>query len=209
MSWVAVGAAAVTVVGGIYTQSQQDKAIKKAAEKEQQAQQAALDYLRETERVPRQFRDEALTKLGGFYGLEGGEGSQEELIERARESAYFKGMQDVGEEAVLRHAAATGGFRSGNVKANLAKYNQQLLAESIDRELAGLQKMAQQQTDPRSVADVYLQQGTTMSQADIARAQLQSDLYGDITSAGSDAVRAYGASQQTQQPSPMPAGPVV
>ena len=46
-------------------------------------QREALDYLKEREALPQQFREEALTGLGGLYGLPGGTGDQQKLVDRA------------------------------------------------------------------------------------------------------------------------------
>lgn len=107
------------------------------------AQREALDYLKEVEALPQEFREQALTRLAGFAGLPGGEGEalqlpgfagQEELISRAQQSPLYEeilGGRQAGEESILRQASATGGLRSGNVQSNLYDYNVQLQNQAL------------------------------------------------------------------------------
>lgn len=105
-------------------------------------EQQALDYLKERDVLPRKFSEGALSKLAGAYGLEGGVGSQQQLIEQAKASPIYQAMQREGEEAIRRNASATGGLRSGNVQANLAKYNQGLISDVYQQQLQGLSGLA-------------------------------------------------------------------
>lgn len=120
-----------------------------AAEIQAEYQREALDYLKEREAIPREFSEEALTRLGGLYGLEGGLGSQSRLIKRAEESPLYDalmGGQEAGEDAILRHASATGGLRSGDVQSAMYDYNTQLqnqaLLASYNQQLQGLTGLA-------------------------------------------------------------------
>jgi hypothetical protein len=108
-------------------------------------QKKGIQYLKEADVLPRQLREGALRGLGGLYDLEGGEGSQQELIDRAIQSPLYQaimGGQEAGEESILRSASATGGLRSGDVQSNLYDYNTQLqnkaLLESYNQQLQGL-----------------------------------------------------------------------
>jgi hypothetical protein len=125
------------------------KATVKGAEISAEAREKALEYLKEREAVPQQFREGALYELGGLYGLEGGTGSQQELINRAIQSPLYQeimGGRDAGEDAILRNAAATGGLRSGNVNTAMYDYDTRLqnqaLLESYNQQLMGLQGLA-------------------------------------------------------------------
>ena len=134
------------------------------------AQESALKYLQQIDQIPQQFRGEAIKRLGGLYGLEGGIGSQEELIQRATESPLYQeimGGLDAGEEAILRNAAATGGLRSGNTQYNLADYSTQLqnkaLLESYNQQLMGLKGLAGLSTGESGIADLISQIGLTQA----------------------------------------------
>lgn len=57
------------LVGSI-TGSSGEKAATQAAGTQAAAQQAALDYLKEQEAIPQLYREQALSMLGGLYGLQ-------------------------------------------------------------------------------------------------------------------------------------------
>lgn len=130
------------------------KASIEAANIAADAQTEALDYLKEVDVLPRQYREGALAELSDTYGLGDGEyaptaipGSelaaqgpapalprsgirgQEELIAEARNSPLYSaimGGREAGEEAVLRGKGATGGLRSGAAIGALTDYGSQL-----------------------------------------------------------------------------------
>lgn len=144
------------------------------------AQREALEYLKEREALPRQFSEEALRGLGGLYRLEGGTGSQQELIDRAISSPLYQGIlggSEAGEEAILRSASATGGLRSGNVQEALYDYNTQLrnkaLLESYNQQLQGLTGLAGLPSYAPQIAGQMAGIGQTLGQGQIAAAQAQ------------------------------------
>lgn len=141
-----------------------------AAEIEAQSQREALDYFKEREAIPQQFRDEALANLGGLYGLEGGEGSQQELIDQAIGSPLYQSIMSggqFGEEAIMRNAGMTGGLRSGNVQGNMYDYNVRLqnraLLESYNQQLQGLTGLAGIPSNASQVAEMMSGIGTTQA----------------------------------------------
>ncbi len=145
-----------------------------------QGQREALEYLKETEAIPQQFREGALQALGGAFGLEGGTGSQQAIIDRAQESPLYQailGGQQAGEESILRNAAATGGLRSGNVQSNLYDYNTQLqnkaLLESFNQQMTGLQGLGQLPSNANAIASGMAGIGDTLAQGQIAAGQAQ------------------------------------
>ena len=150
----------------------------KASETQAQWQKNALDYLKQTEAVPQQYREGALNQLGGMYGLEGGTGNQQAVIDRAIQSPLYQqimGGLDAGENSILRNASATGGLRSGNTQYALADYNTQLqnkaLLESYNQQLMGLQGMAGLPSMAPAIASGMSDIGTTYGQGIIAAAQ--------------------------------------
>lgn len=149
-----------------------------ASNTEAQSQREALKYLKEINAVPQGFREESLKRLGGLYGLEGGIGSQDELIQRAINSPLYKdimGGLNVGEDAIMRNAAATGGLRSGNTSYNLADYSTQLqnkaLLDSYNQQLMGLSGLAGLSTDEQNIASLISGIGETLGQGQIGAAQ--------------------------------------
>ena len=170
--WVA---AAATVYSA-YTSDQNAKkarqAASEAAGRQESAQNRALDYQMEREKLPTQFREGALTKLAGAYGLEGGEGSQQDLIDQAMESPLYTRMLERGEESVLRNSAATGGLRSGNVQDNLARSSQDALLTSYNQQISGLNRMSGLPDNTNSIANTMTGIGTTQAQGIIAQQQI-------------------------------------
>jgi len=146
-----------------------------AAEIQAESQRESLDYLKEREALPQQFREGALKGLGGVYGLEGGTGDQQQLIDRAVSSPLYQsimGGQEAGEDAILRSASATGGLRSGNVQENLYDYNVQLqnkaLLESYNQQLQGLTGMAGLPSNANQIAQGMSGIGQTLGQGQSA-----------------------------------------
>jgi hypothetical protein len=198
MTWVAVGVGVVGAAGTYAASQSAAGAAGDAAQMGYDADMAALQYLKETEKLPQELREGALTQLGGLYGLEGGQGSQQQLIDQAKASPYYTSMQQTGEDAILRNAAATGGLRSGNVQANLAKYNQGLLADAYQQQLSGLQGLAQLPSNATAIAAQQSRAGQTGAQGMIAQGQIKADLYGNMTGLAQEGVRAYGAYNRSQ-----------
>lgn len=185
MSWGMVAVGVGTAAAGYMSSKASSKAASQSADASVQAanvqaeaQREALAYLKETEEIPQQFREEALTKLGGIFGLDSGEGSQAEFINSLKNTPLYKSIVNTkreGEEAILRNASATGGLRSGSVQENLYDYNTQLevdaLLQSYNQEISGLQGLANLSTDSSSIADLISSIGTTQAQGITAAAQ--------------------------------------
>ncbi|KZX81456.1 hypothetical protein A3717_37435, partial [Alcanivorax sp. HI0013] len=153
------------------------RAATNAAQIQAQSQREALDYLKEREEIPQQFREGALITLGGLYGLEGGEGSQQALIDAAKASPLYgaiMGGLDASEDAILRNAGATGGLRSGNVQQALADNAEQLqnraLLSSYNEQLSGIQGLAGLDSNANQIAQQIAGIGQTIGQGQIAAA---------------------------------------
>lgn len=147
---------------------------KKAAEVQAQSQREALDYLKQTERLPQAYREGALQGLGAEYGFDsngayGGDGMS--IIQRAEASPFYQTAIKRGEEGVLRNASATGGLRSGTTSENLAAVNQNALMAAYANQLSGLQGMAQLPSNANNIASAMSGVGQTMAQGIIGGAQ--------------------------------------
>ncbi len=108
-----------------------------------------LKYYQGLDVLPRELREKALMTQGGALGLMGGEGAQQAFIDDVIKSPLYQnimGGREAGEEAIMRHAGATGGLRSGDVSTNLAQFNTQLqnkaLLDSYNQQMSGLGMMA-------------------------------------------------------------------
>lgn len=149
-------------------------AAEDAAEVQAQAQREALNYLKETERLPQAYREGALQGLGGEYGFDaegnyGGDGMS--LIQRAEASPFYQTAIKRGEEGVLRNASATGGLRSGTTNENLAAVNQNALMSAYANQLSGLQGFAQLPSNANNIASGMSGVGQTIAQGMIGGAQ--------------------------------------
>lgn len=171
MTWVAVavvGAAAVGAGASAYSGQKASSASTKAAATSAAASKKAtsaqltgqreqLDYLKEVDALPRQYREQALTQLGETYlGPEGFQYPEGQLLDQARNSEMFSMLRDEGSDAVLRGASATGGLRSGGTSEALAENQQRALLTAYqaqqDQYSMGLQGVA-------SLANLPLQTG--------------------------------------------------
>jgi hypothetical protein len=169
------------------------KAAVQSSEIQAKYQREALEYLKETEKLPQEFREAALKRLGGMYGV-GGESAegdllagQAERIALAEKSPLYSaiyGGRAAGEEAIMRNAAATGGLRSGNVQQNLYDYNTQLQNKALldsynqqineeNRVIQGLGGLANLPSLAPQVAQQTSNIGQTYAQGITAKAQAE------------------------------------
>lgn len=188
------GVATAIAVTGAYTAYQQKKAGKRAAAASQeaaglqaQAEFEKLEYLKEREALPQQFREEALTQLAGVYGLPGAEDTQQQMIERAMASPLYQEQiaaiergVPAAEEALLRTRAATGGLRSGGAIRDIAELAQQrealksqALTQAYQQQLTGISGLAQLPSLTREISQAMVAPGMTTAQGLIGAAQAQ------------------------------------
>lgn len=151
-----------------------DSGAEDAAYVQAQSQKEALDYLKQTERLPQAYREGALQGLGAEYGFDangnyGADGKT--IIQRAEASPFYQTAIQRGEEGVLRNASATGGLRSGTASENLAAVNQNALMASYANQLSGLQGMAQLPSNANNIASAQAGIGQTIAQGMIGGAQ--------------------------------------
>lgn len=150
-----------------------------------QAQMDALEYLKQQDALPTQFRDAALQRYGDLY-LGGNSFAVQQQLEANPLYQAILGTQQTAEDAVLRNQAATGGFRSGSTQTGLAQ-----TAADIQRQatLAGYQdltqglgSLAQLPTNANQIAGLTSGIGQTLAQGQTAAAQAQ--LQGQQATAG-------------------------
>ena len=165
-----------------------------AAEIQAASQREALDYLREQEAVPQQFREGALTTLGGLYGLPGGQGS----IAQLEASPIYQAMADpsVGQEAIMRNRSL-GGLRGGGSIADVANYTQNLRNQALLQSVGGLQSLAGTPSYAPQIAGLTSGIGQTQAQglvaAEQARQQGQQQSAGNLMGLANLGLQAYGA----------------
>jgi len=163
-------------------------AAKDASRAQVAAQKEALDYLKEKEKLPRQFSEGALRGLGGMYGLKGGEaGFRDKLLGFAQDSPLYAAQQDLINQRLMdaenlqgRQASVGGFLRSGVLADALAKERgragvaeSQALANIYGQELAGLQGLANLPQNTNAIANQMSQIGQTRAQGIIGAQQSQ------------------------------------
>ena len=138
-----------------------------------ESQRESLDYLKEREALPQQFREGALQQLGGLYGLEGGTGSQQQFIDQAKASPMYEAMLRSGDESALRNRSATGGLRSGGAIADTQEAQDRALLTSYNQQLQGVQGLANLPSNTNQIAAGTAGIGQTLAQGVTAGAQGQ------------------------------------
>lgn len=177
-----VGTAAL----GAYSSRKASKAATAGAETSSAAQMAQLEYLKEVDKLPREYREAALTELAGQAGIGEG-GTQQELIDRAKASPIYSaimGGKEAGEETILRRAGATGGLRSGNVQSALGKFGadlqNQALLTAYSEEKSNLNRLAGLPSGASEIGQVTSNIGQTLGAGQIAAGQIQQQGFQNI-----------------------------
>lgn len=163
-------------VGGLFGGGGGDDgaaAARDAAGIQAQYQREALEYLKEREAIPQQFREGALSQIGGLYGLEGGDRG---AAARLRRSPIFQatlGQLPQQEEAILRNQAATGALRTGATDMMLAENQRQNQLQAYQNALGGLQSLAGTPSNAGAIAQQTSNIGQTLGQGIVGAAQSQ------------------------------------
>lgn len=188
MSWVAVGAAAVTVAGSLYSSNQQSKAAKGAANAQQRAADQSNDtqrYMYDTNRQDQMpwlnTGQAALNKLATLYGINTGTPAANQapatttVAAGASDNRYPAGGYAPGSVgAVMGQGGGTASGQAGYEQARPVN----ALAGGIDPRFADFYNSPDYQ--------FALQQGTqTLDRSAAARGRLYSGGYGmDLTKYG-------------------------
>jgi hypothetical protein len=166
-------------------------AAKSAARTAAGAEQSALDYLKETEALPQQYRQEGLGQLAGIYGLEGGDPDALARLERSPIYQSIMSSADIGEESVLTRASKMGMTRSGDVEYDLADYNARLKQQALMGGLEGIRGMAQLPSMAPQIAQGISGVGRTLAQGQTAASQAEQDITGMIMGGISQGAAAF------------------
>lgn len=150
------------------------------------AQREALNYLKQTEAVPQELRESALTQLGGLFGLGGDSAGALSALKNSAAYQNILGSRQSGEQAILRNASATGGLRSGNANDALARFTGDLEMSAFNAGLQGLQGLAQLPSNANNIAQMTGNIGNTLAQGRIAAGQAQQSGFGALLGAGTN-----------------------
>lgn len=157
------------------------KDIQKGVDAQLQAQREQLDYLKSVQEPVLNLRNRALPQLYGFYDPTNPQG-QQQFIDQAEASPFYQRQREVGEQAILRNQAATGGLRSGGTQQALAGFNADLLNRTVNQNLQGLGSFAQTPIETSQISNVLGQMGTTQAQGYQAQAQASQGALGGLLS---------------------------
>lgn len=190
------------VVGGL-TGRDAAKASESAANTSAQAQREALEYLKETEELPQQFRQGALSQLGGLYGLEGGDPGAMQNIQKNPIFQATLGDTGLQEEAILRNQSATGALRSSGTEQMLAENQRQRQLQAYQNTMGGLQGLAGLQSMAPQIAQGMAGIGDTLAQGQVASAQARQQGIGNIANLGMTAAMAFSDARLKDNVQPM------
>lgn len=185
MSGIATAIVTSTAVNA-YGTYKAGKSAEEGAEMSADAQMAQLEYLKEVDKLPREYREEALRQMSERVLEPGGRPGQAQMIEEAKASPLYSaimGGQEAGEEAILRQAGATGVLRSGNVQEALAGFSSDLQNQALlqayqeqvvtgQRELSELQGIAGLPSGTQQIGQTMANIGATRGAGEIAQGQI-------------------------------------
>lgn len=201
MSWVAVGAAAVGVVGGIVTSNTQKNAAKDAATAQGESSASAIAEQRRQFEAMREllspYTEAGQTTLTGqmdLIGMNGAE-AQSNAINLIQSGQEYGRLVNQGEEAILANASATGGLRGGNTQHSLANFRSDLLNNLITTQynrLGGITQLgqasasgqaAQGSATATNISNLLTGQGNAQAANLLQQGQIQSQLISDTAGA--------------------------
>lgn len=145
---VAAAIGAATLVGGIYSASEQSNAADKAAGAQSSSAQAGIDQQNKQFEAVRKLLSPyttagtgALTGQQDLLGTNGAD-AQAKAIAALQASPQYTSQLAAGNNNILQNASATGGLRGGNVQAALGQFAPSLLAQTIDAQYGRLGGMS-------------------------------------------------------------------
>ena len=124
-----------------------------------------------------------------------GNAAQQAAYDQIQNSAGFKSQLQLGQNAMLQNAAATGGLRGGNTQAAMAQFAPALLNQAIASQyqnLGGITSLGQNSAamqgnagmnSANRVSDLYQSQGANTAGYQLARGQNTQNMIGSIAGA--------------------------
>ncbi|MCP4252801.1 MAG: tail fiber domain-containing protein [Candidatus Scalindua sp.] len=162
------------------------KASQRAAAQQVAGQTEALEYLKEREALPQQYREQALTGLADLY-LSDDPAAQQALIERAESSPlYQQQLANIDQyrmqsgRDISAQSAAGGKLYSGDLRDELgrrdlksAQLQNQALTQSYNQQLQGLSGLGQLPSIAPQIAQGYSDIGATRAAGTLGAYQSQ------------------------------------
>ena len=202
-----VAAAVVGVAGSVYSAHQGNKAAGRAADAQNAAdaraiaeQQRQFDALQALMK-PYVQASAGVNGVGGslqaqqnLLGLNGN-AAQQAAYDQIQNSAGFQSQLQLGQNAMLQNAAATGGLRGGNTQAAMAQFAPALLNQviasqyqnlggitALGKNAAAMQGNAGMQS-ANAIGGLYQSQGANTAGYQLARGQNTQNMIGSIAGA--------------------------
>ena len=154
-------------------------AAEEAAQITAGSQREALEYLKEKERLPSQYRDAALGMTGSELGLmmdEQGNVISDpnfDRVQAAKDDPLYAALLDSGEQSILRSASATGGLRSGNTIASLGNLGRDALLSTLQKQDANKDRLLGLNSYAPQISSQIAGIGQTLGQGKLAGAQAE------------------------------------
>lgn len=201
MAWVAVAVAGGTLIGGYMSANAQQDAAATAAGAQTQASEAGIaEQRRQFDAVKALLQPYvdagggALTGQKNLVGLNGAQ-PQTDAINSIASGPQMTAMTQVGENAILQNASATGGLRGGNTQAALAQFRPQMLAQLINDQyskLGGITAIGQNAaagtgnaglTTGNNISNLLQQAGAANAGSALAAGKADAQMWGNTSGA--------------------------
>lgn len=145
------------------------------------AQREGLDYLKEVDKLPRQYRESAMTRLADIYGF-GDEGAQQSFYDNLSDDPFYAAIMDTldsREDAFLRSQSATGDLRGGASVVGVGDVaqgtEQQALLSAYQNQLSGIQSLMNLPDYTKDIYSGTVDIGDTVGRGKIAYGQALED----------------------------------
>ena len=196
-----IGMIGASVGGAAISAGAQRRAANTAAAAQTQAsnetiaeQRRQFDAIRETMAPFIEVGTDAQRQLANLVGLSGDQ-AQQAALDAINQGPQLNTAIQLGENALLQNASATGGLRGGNTQEALALLRPQLFSQAIDQryqQLGGLAAAGQSAAAGQgnaglavagNIGNALSQRGQAIAGAALARGQATQNLVGNITGA--------------------------
>lgn len=160
------------------------KYARKAGEADIAMQREGLDYLKSVQAPVLARREAAAEPLMGFYT---DPAQRAQFYQEAEQDPTLDYLSGLGEESLLRTAAATGyggGLRGSGTGAEMARIRPEIVQNLVNQRLQGLQGFAQMPIDSGQIAQQYSNIGASEAGKYQAIGQAKQDKYGNILGLG-------------------------
>jgi hypothetical protein len=112
------------------------EATKKGGKAAVAGMEEALAYLKQADKLPAQYREQAMRQLADLYGFGDGEST---YMQNITQDPFYQMLSQGADESYLRGQSATGQLRGGSSITGLAGLENQIRMQTLSNKLQGLQ----------------------------------------------------------------------